>query len=236
MRIAILQRDPVMRQSIEKILTSAGHTCAGYDDGLTMSKTLARSTVDLLVLDWHGTRLSGTEVLRTARAVGGDRVPVIFASRDTSEESMVRAFVNGADDYTALPVRPAEFRERVAALLRRAYPDRFSTSSFDVGPYRFDICRRPQSLTQQGVLHSCSKFVQNCFRQAPSLIGTRPMRQPGTANRMPQICQDQPGVTSDDKQIPDIYQFDFCRFSRGKIAGDQGRLGNGAYSCWHGDV
>src|SRR3569833_1721121 len=78
MRIAILQRDPVLRQSIEKIQTRAGHTCAGYDDGLTMSKTLARSTVDLLVLDWHGTRLSGTEVLRAARAVGGGRVPVIF--------------------------------------------------------------------------------------------------------------------------------------------------------------
>jgi len=128
MRIAILQRDPVMRQSIEKILTSAGHTCAGYDDGLTMSKTLARSTVDLLVLDWHGTRLSGTEVLRTARAVGGDRMPVIFVSRDTSEESMVRAFVNGADDYASLPLRPAEFRERVTALLRRAYPERFGTA------------------------------------------------------------------------------------------------------------
>jgi DNA-binding response OmpR family regulator len=158
MRIAILQRDPVMRQSIEKILTSAGHTCAGYDDGLTMSKTLARSTVDLLVLDWHGTRLSGTEVLRTARAVGGDRVPVIFVSRDTSEESMVRAFVNGADDYAALPVRPAEFRERVAALLRRAYPDRFSTSSFDVGPYRFDTHRQIVMLRGQPVSLSGTQY------------------------------------------------------------------------------
>jgi len=161
MRIAILQRDPVMRQSIEKILTSAGHTCAGYDDGLTMSKTLARSTVDLLVLDWHGTRLSGTEVLRTARAVGGDRMPVIFVSRDTSEESMVRAFVNGADDYASLPLRPAEFRERVTALLRRAYPERFGTASFDVGPYRFDTAHRPQTVIQQGLFKACSKFVQN---------------------------------------------------------------------------
>ena len=132
-----------------------------YDDGLSMSKTLARSTVDLLVLDWQGTRLSGGAVLRAVRAVGGGRLPVIFASRDTSEENIVRAFASGADDYVALPLRPAEFRERIAALLRRAYPDRLSAASFNVGPYHFDRSRRPQSLIQQGLFKICSKSVQN---------------------------------------------------------------------------
>src|SRR5580658_8725491 len=58
MRIAILQRDPLQRQTIEKILVQASHTCVTFDDGLSMSKALARSTVDMLVLDWHGVRLS----------------------------------------------------------------------------------------------------------------------------------------------------------------------------------
>ena len=165
MRIAVLQRDPVMRQSIEQVLLKAGHTCMLYDDGLGMSKALARSTVDLLVLDWPGTRLSGTEVLRSVRGVGGDRLPVMFASLDTSEESMVRAFVTGADDYVGLPLRAAEFRERIAALLRRAYPERSSALSFDVGPYHFDTHRRPQTLIQQGLFNICSKFVQNCYGQ-----------------------------------------------------------------------
>jgi DNA-binding response OmpR family regulator len=158
MRIAILQRDPVMRQTIEKILTTAGHTCASFDDGLAMSKALARSTVDLLVLDWQGTRLSGSDVLRSARAVGGDRLPALFASRDTSEESTVRAFVSGADDYVALPLRPAEFRERVAALLRRAYPDRFSGASFNVGPYHFDTHRQLVTLRGQPVQLSGTQY------------------------------------------------------------------------------
>jgi DNA-binding response OmpR family regulator len=161
MRIAILQRDPVMRQSIEKVLMSASHTCMAYDDGLSMSKALARSTVDLLVLDWHGTRLSGAEVLRSVRAVGGDRLPVLFASAETSEESVVRAFASGADDYVALPLRPGEFRERVAALLRRAYPDRFSAASFDVGPYHFDTACRPQTDAWKALFKICSISVQN---------------------------------------------------------------------------
>ena len=85
MCIAVLQRDPVMRLSIEQVLLKAGHTCMLYDDGLAMSKALARSSVDLLVLDWQGTRLSGTDVLRSVRGVGGDRLPVVFASQDTSD-------------------------------------------------------------------------------------------------------------------------------------------------------
>jgi two-component system phosphate regulon response regulator PhoB len=158
MRIAILQRDLIQRQSIEKILVLAGHTCVTYDDGLTMSKALARSTVDLLVLDWHGLRLSGVDVLKAVRAVGGDRMPVVFASKDNSEESAVRAFAAGADDYVSLPVRPAEFRERVAALLRRAYPDRHSVASFDAGPYHFDAHRQLVTLRGEPVQLSGTQY------------------------------------------------------------------------------
>lgn len=158
MRVAVLQRDPVMRLSIEQALMKASHACMAYDDGLAMSKALARSTVDLLVLDWQGTRLSGAEVLRSVRGGGGDRLPVMFASSDTSEESMVRAFANGADEYVALPLRPAEFRERVAALLRRAYPDRFGTAGFHVGPYHFDARRQLVLLRDQPVPLSGTQY------------------------------------------------------------------------------
>ena len=148
MRIAILQRDLVQGKLLEKIIVQAGHSCVVYDDGLTLSKVLARSTVDLLILDWHALRLSGTDVLKAVRSVGGERMPVMFASADSSEENVVRAFVLGADDYATLPVRHAEFRERLSALLRRAYPERYGKDSFDVGPYHFDT--RRQLVTLRG--------------------------------------------------------------------------------------
>jgi two-component system, OmpR family, phosphate regulon response regulator PhoB len=158
MRIAILQRDPVRSKQLERILVQAGHSCMVYDDGLTMSKALARSTADLLVLDWHGIRMSGVDVLKSMRAVNGDRVPVIFASTDDSEESVVRALLAGADDYVTFPVRTAEFRERVTALLRRAYPERFGVSSFDVGPYHFDTRRQIVKLRGTPVQLSGTQF------------------------------------------------------------------------------
>ena len=158
MRIAILQRDPVQRQLIESILAKADHSCASFDDGLAMSKSLAHSTVDLLVLDWQGVRLSGADVLNAVRAIGGDRMPVVFASTDGSEESAVQAFAAGADDYVTLPVRPAEFRERVAALLRRAYPERHSAASLDAGPYHFDARRQLVTLHGEPIQLSGTQY------------------------------------------------------------------------------
>jgi DNA-binding response OmpR family regulator len=158
MRIAVLQSDPVMRLSIEQVISSAGHSCEAYDDGLALSKALARSSVDLLVLDWQGARLSGIEVLRSVRGVGGDRVPVMFASGDTSEVSMVRAFGQGADDYVGLPLRSGEFRERIGALLRRAYPERFGSANLTVGPYRFDTQRQLVMLRGQPIQLSGTQY------------------------------------------------------------------------------
>ncbi|KXU82650.1 two-component system response regulator [Paraburkholderia monticola] len=159
MRVAILQHDPLMRQSIENVLVRAGHFCKVYADGLAMSRSLARSTMDLLVLDWQDTLPAGTDLLCSVRRLAGERVPIMFVSNDGSEESMVRALAGGADDYLALPLRAAEFRARVAALLRRAYPERFSAATcFEIGPYRFDTVRHAVTLHGEPVPLSPTQY------------------------------------------------------------------------------
>ncbi|ADG18373.1 response regulator transcription factor [Paraburkholderia atlantica] len=159
MRVAVLQRDPVMRQSIESMLVRAGHFCAAYEDGRAMSRSLVHSTMDLLVLDWQDTRPAGADLLRSVRLVAGEHVPIMFVSNDRSEESMVRALAGGADEYLALPLRDAEFRARVAALLRRAYPVRFSAATcFEIGPYRFDTVRRAVTLRGEPVPLSPTQY------------------------------------------------------------------------------
>ncbi|WP_167760113.1 response regulator transcription factor [Paraburkholderia pallida] len=161
MRIAILQRDAAQRGLIERTLAQSGHACMPFSDGIALAKALAASTVDMLVLDWQGSRLSGTELLKTVRAVNGNQIPVLFASEDASDESVVRAFSVGADDYVSLPVCPSVFRARVNALLRRAFPDRYDNVALDAGPYHFDMARQPESLVTPWLFNICSKFVQN---------------------------------------------------------------------------
>lgn len=148
MRIAILQRDATQRGQIERALAQSGHACLPFSDGIMLAKALAASTVDMLVLDWQGTRFSGVDLLNTVRAVNGNRIPVLFASEDASDDSVVRAFSVGADDYVSLPIGASVLRARVNALLRRAFPERYDMPMLDAGPYHFDM--RRQIVTVRG--------------------------------------------------------------------------------------
>jgi len=147
MRIAILQSDPQHRYVIGGIIERLNHVCFPFSDGLSLSKSLTRSTVDMLVLDWHSSGLSGLDLLKSMRSGIGERVPVMFASADGGESNVVRALTAGADDYVTHPVRSAEFGARVEALLRRAYPANTAAIT-ELGPYRFDS--RQQSVTVRG--------------------------------------------------------------------------------------
>ncbi|WP_233867304.1 response regulator transcription factor [Paraburkholderia adhaesiva] len=158
MRIAILQRDTAQRGNIERVLAQGGHTCMPFSDEVVLTKALAASTVDMLVLDWHGARLSGVDVLRNLRALSGDHIPVLFASEDTSDDSVVHAFAVGADDYVSLPVCPTVFRARVNALLRRAFPDRYDNVTIDVGPYHFNMRRQSVTLNGKPVVLSGTQY------------------------------------------------------------------------------
>jgi two-component system, OmpR family, phosphate regulon response regulator PhoB len=147
MRIAILQSDPQHRFVVCGIIERLNHVCIPFSDGLSMSKSLSRSTVDMLILDWHSSGLSGLDLLKSMRSGIGERVPVMFASADGGESNVVRALTAGADDYVTHPVRSAEFGARVEALLRRAYPANTAAIT-ELGPYRFDS--RQQSVTVRG--------------------------------------------------------------------------------------
>src|ERR1700710_720593 len=85
MRVAVLQIDSQHRFVIGEIVERLGHTCLPFGDGLAMSKALSRSTVDMLILDWNSSGLTGLDLLKSMRLGGGERVPVLFASTDSAE-------------------------------------------------------------------------------------------------------------------------------------------------------
>src|SRR3954470_24672891 len=85
-------------------------------------KQAGRESFDLFILDWKVPEISGAEVLKWLRANVSRSVPVLFVTVRDSEQDIVFALEQGADDYMVKPVRRHELIARMHALLRRAYP------------------------------------------------------------------------------------------------------------------
>lgn len=137
MRIAILEDDPQQLHMMEQMVHSMGHTCVGYPTGAQLTKDLRRESFDLLILDWELPDTSGPEVATWTRQELGPDLPILIVTLRSEEVDIVHGLHSGADDFMSKPLRVAEFKARVAALLRRAYPA--STEEVQqFGPYRLD--------------------------------------------------------------------------------------------------
>jgi DNA-binding response OmpR family regulator len=114
-----------------------GHTCVGYPTGAQLTIDLRRESFDLLILDWELPDTSGPEVATWTRQELGPDLPILIVTLRSEETDIVHGLHSGADDFMSKPLRVAEFKARVAALLRRAYPA--STEEVQqFGPYRLD--------------------------------------------------------------------------------------------------
>lgn len=137
MRIAILEDDPDQLALLTRWLSNAGHSVHGYLRGNEVLRFAGRESFDLFVLDWEVPDVSGIEVLRWIRANLSTTVPILFVTVRDTEEDIVYALNQGADDYMIKPARQSELLARLGALLRRAYPQKDETHLV-FPPYEFD--------------------------------------------------------------------------------------------------
>ncbi len=137
MRIAILEDDPQHLALMEQVAHGLGHTYQGYGTGAELTKALRRESFDLLILDWELPDTSGPEIAAWARHEVSPTLPILMVTLRSEEADIVQGLSSGADDFMTKPLRIAELKARIQALLRRAYP----VSQDDVqhfGPYRFE--------------------------------------------------------------------------------------------------
>jgi len=140
LRIAILEDDPDQLALLRRWIAEDGHDVHAYLSGREAMKQAGRESFDLFMLDWQVPDVSGAEVLMWIRANVSKSVPVLFVTVRDSEQDIVFALENGADDYMVKPARRQELLARVHALLRRAYP-REEEKHFSFPPFEIDISR-----------------------------------------------------------------------------------------------
>jgi DNA-binding response OmpR family regulator len=140
MRISILEDDPDQLALLKRWLSDDGHDVHGYTSGRDAMKHAGRESFDLFVLDWQVPDVSGADVLMWLRTNVSKTVPVLFVTVRDSEQDIVFALENGADDYMVKPARRQELLARVHALLRRAYP-REEEKKLSFPPFEIDVAR-----------------------------------------------------------------------------------------------
>jgi two-component system, OmpR family, response regulator MprA len=117
-RLLVVDDDRDVRDSLNRALGYAGFAVATAADGAQALASVARSPVDLIILDVLMPMLDGLETCRALRG-RGDSTPVLMLTARESIDDRVAGFASGADDYLVKPFALRELVARVEALLRR---------------------------------------------------------------------------------------------------------------------
>jgi two-component system response regulator MprA len=120
-RLLVVDDDPDVRVSVARALGYAGYTVETAPNGADAIAALARSPVDLVILDVLMPMMNGLDACRELRRKG-DGTPVLVLTARDSVDDRVTGLDAGADDYLVKPFALRELLARVRALLRRTQP------------------------------------------------------------------------------------------------------------------
>jgi two-component system response regulator MprA len=122
-RLLVVDDDPDVRDSLRRALGYAGYAVATAANGADALTSVARSPVDLIILDVLMPMLNGFDTCRALRE-RGDVTPVLTLTALDAVDDRVTGLEAGADDYLVKPFALRELLARVNALLRRTQPPR----------------------------------------------------------------------------------------------------------------
>ena len=164
-RILTVDDDPQTLRYVRDALARAGYAPVVTGDPEEALSLVEANDPHLVLLDLMLPGTDGIELMRGILDMAD--VPVIFLSAYGQEETIARAFANGADDYVVKPFSPMELVARIKAALRKreapewAEPSKpyvFGDLTIDYAERRVTLAGRPVPLTaiEYGLLFELS--------------------------------------------------------------------------------
>ena len=124
-RILIVEDEEALTLLLRYNLEAAGSDVESVARGDEADLRLREAIPDVVILDWMLPGVSGIELCRRLRSRPETRqLPIVMLTARGEESERVRGLSTGADDYVVKPFSVPELLARVAALLRRASPER----------------------------------------------------------------------------------------------------------------
>ena len=127
-KVLIVEDDQTMSEMLAYNLRRQGLEVDGADDGVEGLRRARDHGVSLIVLDLMLPSLDGLSIADELRKTRPD-VPILMLTARAEEESKLRGFAAGADDYITKPFSMDEFVARVKALLRRSRVEAIRTET-----------------------------------------------------------------------------------------------------------
>ena len=119
--VLLVEDEEPLRTVLRDLLEREGFAVIEAEDGVQALDEIDRHAPDALVLDLNLPRLDGYQVLNHIRARPGTAaLPVLVLTAKGDEESEVKVFENGANDFITKPFRPRALSARLKALLRKS--------------------------------------------------------------------------------------------------------------------
>lgn len=116
-QLMLVEDDPILGRSLSVYLELEGYKTNWFKDHKTTCEAIEKSQEDLIILDVNLPDGSGLDICSKIRE-RGSRVPIIFLTAKTDEDSVVAGFNAGANDYVKKPFGNRELLARIKALLR----------------------------------------------------------------------------------------------------------------------
>ena len=112
--VLIVDDDPDTSSLLHQQLSSAGHNVTSAKTGKEALQIALENKPALLITDLLMPGMDGLELCRSLRKTRiGQKMYIIVLTAITNEESLIKAFKAGADDYIEKPVRPNIVRARI---------------------------------------------------------------------------------------------------------------------------
>jgi DNA-binding response OmpR family regulator len=117
-KILIVDDDENLVEQVADHLTRNGFTVESATNGLDGLQLVEHFPFDVLVLDWRMPGLTGIELCKKYRDLGGKAGILMLTGKDSIDDKET-GFNTGVDDYLTKPFDARELVVRIRALLRR---------------------------------------------------------------------------------------------------------------------
>jgi type II secretory ATPase GspE/PulE/Tfp pilus assembly ATPase PilB-like protein len=118
--VLLVEDEEALRHVLKDLLEREGYIVIEATDGVQALDEIDRHNPDALVLDLNLPRLDGYQVLNHIRARPNTAaLPVLVLTARGDEDSEVKVFESGANDFITKPFRPRALSARLKALLKK---------------------------------------------------------------------------------------------------------------------